>query len=313
MLFSIPTITDLLDRYRLRFKLSSHESSFRSKKCLDVSGVQRPGLALAGYLEDGESSTLFIFGKAELDYLRHITASERACSLQKVVTAKTPAVIVAGNLIPIRELVEICREKEVHVLCSQWKAKKLLSELSLALAQDFAPCRHYHGTLVRVYGTGVMIEGEAGIGKSEAALGLVAKGHQLIADDRVLIRKRINDQLIGKGAELSRHLVEVRGIGLVNVAHLYGAGCVQDEVEIDMVIRFEEWRGSRFCGAIGLDEQFREFLGVNVPFYSLPIRAGRNSTLLMEAIVLNHRTKSIGYDAAREFHFKLSKEIAKQE
>ena len=312
MPFLIPTAGDFFDRYELRFKLSSHAGSFEREKHLYISEVQRPGLALGDYFEDREPSTLFIFGKAEFDYLLSLTAEERVHCLQKAITTKTPVVIIAGNLAPIEELVGLCREKKVLLLCSQLKAKKLLVELSLALAQDFCPHIHCHGTLVEIYGTGVVIEGEAGIGKSETALELVAKGHRLIADDRVFIQRKSSNQLIGKGSELSRYLLEMRGIGVVNVAHLYGTKCVRDEVVIDLVVRFEEWDRHHFCDAIGLKEQFKEFLGINIPFYVLPVRPERNLALLTEAIALNHRAKSMGHHAAKEFHFKLSREIAKQ-
>ena len=306
------TAADFFDRYKLRFKLSSHPSNSGKEIPLCISKVQRPELSLEGPSEDGKLSTLVIFGKAELDDLLALTNNQRMRWLQKTLTKKISIVILAEKLNSIQELVKVCQQQKILLLFSQLTAEKLLVELSVLVAQDCCPCRWCHGTLVEVYGIGIMIEGEAGIGKSETALELVARGHRLIADDRIFIQKKSGNKLFGKGAELSRHLLEMRGIGIVNVNHLYGAGCVRNEVMIGLVVCFEKWENHHWDDAAGLQEQFKELIGIHLPFYTLPVKPGRNLALLTEAIALNYRAKSMGYHAAQELQFKLSQEIAKQ-
>ena len=166
-----------------------------------------------------------------------------------------------------------------------------------------------HGTLVELFGVGVLIQGESSVGKSEAALGLIERGHRLISDDVVRVKKKEN-YLIGAGPELTRHLMEIRGIGIINVAHLYGAVCVRTDKEIDMVIKLEEWDDQHFYDRVGLDDKFIDILGVSTPYHILPVKPGRDVVLLIETIALNHRLKGMGYNSAKEFNMKLLETIA---
>jgi HPr kinase/phosphorylase len=181
----------------------------------------------------------------------------------------------------------------------------LLSKLTLLLLEAFAPSVNLHGTLVEVFGVGVLIQGESAVGKSEAALGLIERGHRLISDDVVKVKKREGGYLEGYGAELTRHHMEIRGIGIINVANLYGAVCVRENKRIDIVVKLELWDDNKFYDRVGLEEKFCDILGLQLPFHILPVKPGRDVVLLLETIALNHRLKEMGYNSAKEFNNKL--------
>jgi HPr kinase/phosphorylase len=188
----------------------------------------------------------------------------------------------------------------------------LMSKLTVILSGAFAPSDSVHGTLVEAYGVGVLIRGDSSVGKSEAALGLIERGHRLISDDVVLLRGKEERQLIGSGPELNKHLIELRGIGIVNVAHLYGAVSVRNEVPVDLVVHLEDWDETHYYDRVGLEERFTEFLGIKVPLYLHPVKPGRDIVLLIETTILNHRLKDMGYHSAKEFNKKLLEEIARK-
>lgn len=181
----------------------------------------------------------------------------------------------------------------------------VLSKLTLLLIGEFSPSVSYHGTLVEVFGVGVLIQGDSSVGKSEAALGLIERGHRLISDDIVRVKKREGTYLEGCGAALTRHHMEIRGIGIINVAHLYGAVCVRDSKSIDIVVKLEAWDDQSFYDRVGTDEKFCDILGIQIPFHILPVKPGRDVVLLLETIALNHRLKNMGYNSAKEFRAKL--------
>ncbi len=175
--------------------------------------------------------------------------------------------------------------------------------------EEFAPSISLHGTLVEVFGVGVLIQGNSSVGKSEAALGLIERGHRLISDDVVRVKRKEN-YLTGCGPELTRHLMEIRGIGIINVAHLYGAVCVRPDKGIDIVVKLEEWDDQHFYDRVGLDEKYVDILGISIPYHVLPVKPGRDVVLLLETIALNHRLKDMGYNSAKEFNSKLLETIA---
>jgi HPr kinase/phosphorylase len=182
---------------------------------------------------------------------------------------------------------------------------KLLSRLTNLLTEEFAPRMSCHGTLVEVFGMGLLLKGDSAVGKSEAALGLLERGHRLISDDVVRVIKREGKYLEGFGAELTRHHMEIRGIGIINVANLYGAVCVRDQKSIDIVVKMEVWDDAHFYDRIGLEEKFIDILGVNLPYLVLPVKPGRDIVMLLETIALNHRLKRMGYNSAQEFSSKV--------
>ena len=267
--------------------------------------LHRPGLTLAGYMNCFVSSRILVFGKIELEYLKEMGAEMRFSRIKKILETQPPAVIVARRFRPPKELLELCEKNNLPLFRAIMGAMKLISRMMILLIEEFSPRKTLCGTLVEVFGVGILIQGESSVGKSEAALGLIEKGHRLISDDVVKVKKKEEAYLVGYGPELTRHLMEIRGIGIINVAHLYGAVCVREDKGLDLVVKLEEWDDSHFYDRIGLEEKFCDILGVNVPFHVLPVKPGREVVLLLETIALNHRLKDMGYHSAREFNSKL--------
>ncbi len=275
--------------------------------------VHRPGLSLTGYLKGFVSARILVFGKQEMEFLREKESAERTEILKAILTPSTPAVIIARGLIPLKELVAICDALGVPLFRATMTATNLLSKITFLLLEEFCPSVTLHGTLVEVFGVGVLIQGESSVGKSEAALGLIERGHRLISDDVVRVKKKEGSYLVGSGPELTRHLMEIRGIGIINVAHLYGAVCVRPDKGIDIVVKLEEWDDQHFYDRVGLDEKFIDILGASIPYHLLPVKPGRDVVLLLETIALNHRLKDMGYNSAREFNSKLLDTIASRQ
>ncbi|MBU6383283.1 MAG: HPr kinase/phosphorylase [Verrucomicrobia bacterium] len=274
--------------------------------------VHRPGLSLTGYLKGFVFSRILVFGKQEIEFLRELDPSVRMERLKVILTTTTPAVIVSRGLTAPKEMIAICEAMHIPLFRATSTATNLLSRVAFLLLEEFCPSVTLHGTLVEVFGVGVLIQGESSVGKSEAALGLIERGHRLISDDVVRVKKKEGAYLVGSGPDLTRHLMEIRGIGIINVAHLYGAVCVRPDKGIDIVVKLEEWDDQHFYDRVGLDEKFIDVLGVSVPYHLLPVKPGRDVVLLLETIALNHRLKDMGYNSAKEFNAKLLETIARR-
>jgi len=274
--------------------------------------VHRPGLSLAGYLKGFVSARILVFGKQEIEYLREQEPKARQERIQSILTTATPAVILARGCRAPKEMLAICEKNRIPLFKAGSTATNLLSRITFLLLEEFSPSMTLHGTLVEVFGVGVLIQGESSVGKSEAALGLIERGHRLISDDVVRVKKKEGSTLLGCGPELTRHLMEIRGIGIINVAHLYGAVCVRPDKGIELVVKLEEWDDKHFYDRVGLDEKFIDVLGVSVPYHLLPVKPGRDVVLLLETIALNHRLKDMGYNSAKEFNAKLLEAIARR-
>jgi HPr kinase/phosphorylase len=270
----------------------------------------RPGLSLSGYVKNYKGKRILVFGKVEIEYLRDLDPSLRTARLKAILNSATPLVIVARRYRPPKELLDVCKQFDIPLFRTPMTTVDLLNKLTMLLTEDFAPTMHCHGTLVEVFGVGVLIKGDSAVGKSEAALGLIERGHRLISDDVVIIRKREESYLEGYGVELTQHHMEIRGIGIINIGHLYGAICVRDNKSIDLVVQLEVWNEKSFYDRVGLDEKTCDLLGVRVPFHVLPVKPGRDVVLLLETIALNHRLKGMGYHSAKEFNARLLKTIA---
>lgn len=275
--------------------------------------VHRPGLSLTGYLKGFVSARILVTGKQEIEFLRELEPKIRTQRLQAILSTSTPAVIVARGCVPPKELVALSEKMQIPLFRATLSATNLLSRITFLLLEEFCPSVTLHGTLVEVFGVGVLIQGESSVGKSEAALGLIERGHRLISDDVVRVKKKEGSYLVGSGPELTRHLMEIRGIGIINVAHLYGAVCVRPDKGIDIVVKLEEWDDQHFYDRVGLDEKFIDILGVSVPYHLLPVKPGRDVVLLLETIALNHRLKDMGYNSAKEFNAKLLETIARRQ
>lgn len=303
-------VTDFYQTYGISLGLEWSGKEFEG--VIEKPRVQRPGLTLAGAIKDRSYHSLLIFGRMELKFLKGLTSTEREKRLGDLVTKKTPCVIVSRGLAPPKELMKLCKTLEIPLFKTEMASMPLQTKISMLLTDYFAPTESVHGTLVEAYGIGVLIQGDSSVGKSEAALGLIERGHRLISDDVVLLKTREGVGLIGCGHELNKHFLELRGIGIVNVAHLYGAVSVRTEVPIDMVIHLEEWDETHYYDRVGLEERFKEFLGVRVPVYLHPVKPGRDTVLLIETTLLNYRLKEMGYHSAKEFNQKLLEEIARK-
>lgn len=298
-------VEDLLKRHGERLGLEIIAGEKGMKRRIKIPEAHRPGLSLAGYLKGHAGKRILIFGKVEIEYLRDLEPEVRIERLDNILTAPTPAVIVARGFRPPKELITLCTKYEVPLFRANMSTMNLLSKLTLLLTEEFALSMSLHGTLVEVFGVGVLIQGDSSVGKSEAALGLIERGHRLISDDIVKVKKKEGTYLEGCGAELTRHHMEIRGIGIINVANLYGVVCVRDYKSIDIVVKLEAWDDHHFYDRVGLDEKYCDILGVKLPLHILPVKPGRDVVLLLETIALNHRLKGMGYHSAREFNSKL--------
>jgi HPr kinase/phosphorylase len=303
-------VEDLYSRHGKRLGLELIAGKAGMKRRIKVPEAHRPGLSLSGYLKSHADKRILIFGRVEIEYLLDLDPELRVERLKAILTSRTPAVIVARRYRPPKELLALCEKIEVPVLRASMTTMNLLSKLTVLLTEEFAPSMNCHGTLVEVFGVGVLIQGNSSVGKSEAALGLIERGHRLISDDIVKVKKREGSYLEGFGAELTRHHMEIRGIGIINVAHLYGAVCVRNHKSIDIVVEMEVWDDDHFYDRVGLEEKYCDLLGVKVPYHVLPVKPGRDVVLLLETIALNHRLKGMGYNSAKEFRSKLSDMIA---
>jgi HPr kinase/phosphorylase len=298
-------VGDLYSRYAQQLGLKLLAGKAGLKRHIKVPEAHRPGLSLSGYLKSHAKKRILIFGKVEIEYLRDLDAQTRIERLQAILGQHTPAVIITRGYRPPKELWNLCEQLGIPLLRATMTTMNLLNQLTHLLTEEFAPTMNCHGTLVEVFGVGVLIQGDASVGKSEAALGLIEHGHRLISDDIVKVRKCEGSYLEGSGAELTRHHMEIRGIGIINVAHLYGMVCVRDHKSIDLIVKLEQWDDDCFYDRVGLDEKYYDMLGVRIPYNVLPVKPGRDVVLLLETIALNHRLKGMGYNSAKEFNTKL--------
>lgn len=307
------TNKNLLDSYQDLLGLELVCGSIGLGRRIRLPEVQRPGLSLAGYLKNYVNQRILLFGNSEIAYVKDLDQKMRIERVSAILTAQTPLVIVAGKLSAPKELKACCEQAKIPLFRSSLKTMELQSRLTYLLLEDFSPTTTCHGTLVEAFGVGVMIQGDSSVGKSEAALSLIERGHRLITDDVVKVKLREGSYLEGSGTDLTRHLMEIRGIGIINVAHLYGAVCVRDDKRIDVVIKLEVWDDKTFYDRVGLDEKCIDFLGVKIPYYVIPVKPGRDVALLIETIVLNQRLKEMGYNSAKDFNVKLLETIASKQ
>ncbi|MDF2577277.1 MAG: hprK [Chlamydiales bacterium] len=287
----------------LGLELITGEKGLRRR--ISVPEVQRPGLSLTGYLKKYTNKRIFILGRMEIEYLRELDKPTLIERLKNLLAFSIPAIIVCRRFRPPKELVKLCAEANLPLFRSNLLTMMLLSKLTFILTEQFSPSVHVHGTFVEVFGVGVLIQGASAAGKSEAALGLLERGHRLVSDDLVKIKKREDAYLEGTGVELTQHNMEIRGIGIINVAHLYGAICICESKKVELVVKLEVWDDNHFYDRIGMDEKHCDILGVQVPFHLLPVKPGRDVVLLLETLALNHRLKQMGYHSAREFNTQL--------
>lgn len=280
---------------------------------ISIPDINRPALQIAGYLEHFETSRVQIMGFVEYSYMQNLDESIRRERYENIIRDDTPCYIFCRDLIVDDMFLEIAKSHNCAVLVSHKSTSNLMAEVIRWLNVKLAPCISVHGVLVDVYGEGVLITGESGIGKSEAALELVKRGHRLVSDDVVEIRKVSDDTLIGTAPDITRHLIELRGIGIVDVKVLFGVSSVRETQNIDLVIKLEEWDRDKDYDRIGLEEEYIEYLGNKVVCHSIPIRPGRNLAIICESAAVNFRQKKMGYNAAQELYNRVQKSLKSRE
>jgi len=264
--------------------------------------INRPALQLTGYFDHFDSERVQIIGYVEYTYLEHLPVEKKLPVYRQFMESKIPCVIYTTKTKPDAQMLQLAEENGVPILCTQISTSSFMAEIIRWLNVELAPCISIHGVLVDVYGEGVLIMGESGIGKSEAALELIKRGHRLVTDDVVEIRRVSDETLIGTAPDITRHFIELRGIGIIDVKTLFGVESVKDTQSINLVIKLEEWDKDKEYDRLGLEEEYTEFLGNKVVCHSLPIRPGRNLAVIVESAAVNHRQKKMGYNAAKELY-----------
>ena len=298
-------VEDFYNEYKDEFCLTLIHGSKMKQRKIEEFHVERPGLKLAGFGKKTMRDRTLVFSGNELECLRSVAPIKAKDRLVQVLSDRIPMIVIANSLEPTRELIEVCELYGVSLFQTSLKGFEVVSKLTLTLFDHLSPTLSCHATLVEVFSMGALIQGSSSVGKSEAALGLIERGHRLVSDDVTMIKKTKGSHLQGRGLEIARHLLEIRGIGILNIADLYGAVSVSQTAMIDIVIKLETWDDEHFYDRVGLEEKFQNILGVQVPFYILPVKSGRDVTLLIETIVLNHRLKKMGYHSAKEFNRRL--------
>ena len=273
-----------------------------SSRIVSQTDVNRAALQLAGYFEHFVATRIQVIGNVEHSYINQMQPEVRAQAFDKFFSAEIPCLIFCRGLLPGSMMTEYAVKYQVPILSTEESTSTFMAELIRWLNVKLAPCITIHGVLVDVYGVGLLITGESGIGKSEAALELIKRGHRLVSDDVVEIRKVSDVTLIGRAPEMTKHLIELRGIGIIDVKMLFGVSSVRESQSIDLVIQLEEWDKEKEYDRMGLDEDYIEYLGKQVVCHRIPIRPGRNLAVICEAAAANHRQKLMGYNAALELY-----------
>ena len=276
---------------------------------ITVAEVNRPSLQIAGFFDYFDPARIQILGKVEYTYLEKMSSEERTEKLEKLLMQPIPALIVTRGMDVFPELLA-CAEKYKHpILRSSWSTSRFLSALILGLNVRLAPMTTMHGVLVEVYGEGVLLIGESGVGKSETAIELVKRGHRLVADDAVEIKRVSSKTLVGSSPEIIRHFIELRGIGIIDVKRIFGMGAVKDTENIDLIINLENWQSGKHYDRLGLDNHTTDVLGISVPSLTIPVKPGRNLAIIVEVAAMNHRQRRMGYNAAEELNNRLMEQM----
>jgi HPr kinase/phosphorylase len=304
-------VSDLLagELSRLEFSVLCGETNLANE--IINPRVQKPGLAFAGHYEYIRAGRVQIIGESEINFLKSLDPEIRKERLEHISGLTIPVMIVTKGLELSPDFMEICSRREIPLLSSPALSSTVIKEVSLFLEEQLVPSTHHHGVLLDVYGLGVMLIGTSGVGKSECALDLITRGHSLVADDRVTIKKYPTGDLVGSCEGPLRHHMELRGLGIINVQDLFGLAAVRERKSIDLVVELESWDESRAYDRLGLDESVYSILDTPCPYIKMPVALGRNLSILVEVAARNHVLKLQGHHSAREFARRLEDELQK--
>jgi HPr kinase/phosphorylase len=277
---------------------------------ISISDLNRPGLALSGFYDSFAYERIQLFGRGEVSYLKKLAAAGETDTLEHLFSYPIPCCIFSHNLSPDRSFFDAAEHAQCPVLQTDLSTTEFHARLMRVLSDIFAPRQSVHGVLVEVYGLGILLLGDSGVGKSETALELIKHGHRLVADDVVDMHCVNGNVLIGAGAnKIVGHHMEIRGLGIINITHLFGVGAIRERKEVQLVVMLEEWDSRKNYDRLGTDDKYIEFLGVSIPKLEIPVKPGRNIPVIVETAAMNERLKKMGYNAAREFNQNILKWI----
>ena len=303
-------ITDLIEKMSLRNMTPEIDAD---KIVLSHPDVNRPALQLTGFFDHFDNERVQIIGYVEQEYINQMSKERKLEMYDKLLACQIPCLVYSRSQVPDEDILALCNHYGVPCLVSDKTTSDLMAEVIRWLKVKLAPCISIHGVLVDVFGEGVLIMGESGIGKSEAALELIKRGHRLVTDDVVEIRKVSDATLIGRAPEITKHFIELRGIGIIDVKTLFGVESVKDTQAIDMVIKLEDWDRDKEYDRLGIEDQYTEFLGNRVVCHSIPVSPGRNLAIIVESAAVNYRQKKMGYNAAQELYNRVQANLSRKQ
>ncbi len=303
--YSVP-LSKVVSQFGLEI---AYRSTDYDKIQITVADVARPGLQIAGYFDHFEPMRLQVIGNVESSYLDKMTPEKRRQVYDKLLGYKIPALIAARGLTPGQEVLDMAKKHNITILLCPDATSHIVSSIIAYLKAELAPRVTRHGVLMEIYGEGVLLIGESGIGKSETAVELIKRGHRLIADDAVEIKHVGANSLLGSAPPLIRNYIELRGIGIINVLNLFGAGSVKDTTSIDLVVNIVPWNTSEVYDRLGLEDHYYELLGAKVPLNTIPVTPGRNLAVILEVAAMNNRQRRMGYNAALEFTEQINRHL----
>ena len=302
------TITELIQKMRLQNIIPEIDTD---KVVLSHPDVNRPALQLTGFFDHFDKERVQIIGFVEQEYIKTLTRERKVSVYEKLLSSEIPCLVYSRSQMPDEDMQDLCRHYQVPCMVSDKTTSDLMAEIIRWLNVKLAPCISIHGVLVDVFGEGVLIMGESGIGKSEAALELIKRGHRLVTDDVVEIRRVGDATLIGSAPDITKHFIELRGIGIIDVKALFGVESVKETQSINMVIKLEDWNRDKEYDRLGMEDQYTEFLGNRVVCHNIPIRPGRNLAIIVESAAVNFRQKKMGYNAARELYNRVQANLGR--
>ncbi|MEJ6950283.1 HPr(Ser) kinase/phosphatase [Halanaerobiaceae bacterium ANBcell28] len=294
-------VEEIIEKFDLKVLAGNPEG-----KLVRVSDIKRPGVELAGFWKYFSPERVQLLGMTEISFLKELSTSILRKRIKKLFSYNLSCIIVARSLEPPQVMIDEANKNSIPVLSTSIATTRFLSLLTNYFEESLAQEKSIHGVLVDIYGIGVLISGKSGIGKSETAVQLVKRGHRLVADDIIIVKKIGERQLIGTAPEVSRHFLEIRGIGIINVRTLFGAGAVKDRTEINMIAKLEFWQENKTYERLGIDNIYEKVMGIEVPQLIIPVKPGRNMAMVLEIAAMNSRMKSMGYNAAKDFSSKIN-------